>query len=194
MKKTTDLFCVFIISFLGISHGQITNNLTIDTAIAVKFKTDSGKAYMVEESDDLILWHDALLDWIVGDGQTNTSFSEITNTSQYFRYRSAVRPTVLETDPASGSTNVDHMISQIVIRFPEDMGTTVSLGSATSEGVVPTWITGTHWQDSRTHVRACALETNTQYAFWINPVTGSPKTKTSEGIPVMPYLIKFKTQ
>jgi hypothetical protein len=56
----------------------------IDTAIAVRFPTQNGARYLIEESTDLENWHPVRSN-LHGDGGTRTEFFERHHPSQYYR-------------------------------------------------------------------------------------------------------------
>ena len=194
MKNLLHITYIAILGYASISSGQATNTLSIEPAVAMKFLIESNKAYMVEQSDDLVTWTNAS-EWIIdNNGDTNTFYLEADNASRYFRYKSKNRPTVLETIPENGSTNVDANITEITIKFSDDMAGGGTWGSASTFGEYPEW--GSFQRpDDRTLIRGIILETNTQYAFWLNPPSALIKGHQSiEGIPLMPSLVTFKTE
>jgi len=163
--------------------------LTIKTAIEVRFPTTYGFAHMIQESTDLNEWLPTMTEWFVGNGATNSFFASSAD-KKYYRMSTVERPVAVGTIPANGSIDVDPSTTELVFLFPVDMargGSTAMVAGGLSFIGPPTY------PDARTIVRQVELEPNTEYILILNRDGSALEYKSTDGIPLMEYTINFRT-
>lgn len=69
-----------------VSYEQAIPDLEIETAVMIKFQSESGNTYYIEKSIDLESWTNAVID-IEGDGELKKFFFEATSPQIFFRLK-----------------------------------------------------------------------------------------------------------